>query len=444
MAILIRREQGFYRRLMKLSMPIVLQNLITFSLGLIDTFMVSQLGNTEMAAVTAANVPVFLLISIVFGVQSGLGILVSQYWGKQDMKSISRSIGVAAFVGAAVATVLAAVLFFWPVQIMDLLSNNHQLSILGAPYLKIIGISYIFNMLSSVYASAQRSAENPSFGMKLFGASTLINTGLNYLLIFGKLGFPMLGIQGAAIATLCARICEFIICSVYALRDKRIRVQWAAFVRPGWDMLRRFLKYASPVVLNEAGWGLGTSMLTVILGYTENSVEMLAANAVMGNLGRLFLVFCFGLGAATAVLVGKAIGEGQSEEDIMSLSKALLRFTVVSGTVLFKLFGESAAIATALAVTSFASIPLHAYTISSITGVLRSGGDVLWSAALDLGPQWIVCLPLTALCALVLKTGIWPIALAMQTESLAKLPLCLYRVRSRKWIHDVTANKEML
>ena len=460
MSILIRREQGFYRRLMKLSMPIVLQNLITFSLGLIDTFMVSQLGNTEMAAVTAANVPVFLLISIVFGVQSGLGILVSQYWGKQDMKSISRSIGVAAAAGVVVAALLAAVLFLWPVQIMDLLSNNHELSILGAPYLKLIGISYIFNMLSSVYASAQRSAENSSFGMHLFGASTLINTGLTYLPIFGTLGFPMLGIQGAAIATLCSRICEFLICVVYALRDKRIRMRWAAFFRPGWDMLRRFLKYASPVVLNEAGWGLGNSLLTVILGYTENSVEMLAANAVMGNLNRLFLVFCFGLGAATAVLVGKAIGEGQNEEEVMSLSNALLRFTIVSGAVLavialallpslftpvvfplFKLFGESAAIATALAVTGFASIPLHAYSITSITGVLRSGGDVIWSAALDLAPQWISCLPLTALCALVLKTGIWPIALAMQTESMAKIPLCIYRVRSRKWIHDVTVSR---
>lgn len=460
MSILIRREQGFYRRLMRLSMPIVLQNLITFSLGLIDTFMVSQLGNTEMAAVTAANVPVFLLISIVFGVQSGLGILVSQYWGKQDMKSISRSIGVAAAAGVVVAALLAAVLFLWPVQIMDLLSNNHELSVLGAPYLKLIGISYIFNMLSSVYASAQRSAENPSFGMKLFGASTLINTGLNYLLIFGKLGFPMLGIQGAAIATLCSRICEFLICVVYALRDRRIRIQWRAFFRPGWDMLKRFLKYASPVVLNEAGWGLGNSLLTVILGYTENSVEMLAANAVMGNLNRLFLVFCFGLGAATAVLVGKAIGEGQNEEEVMSLSNALLRFTIVSGAVLavialallpslftpvvfplFKLYGESAAIATALAVTGFASIPLHAYSITSITGVLRSGGDVIWSAALDLAPQWIICLPLTALCALVLKTGIWPIALAMQTESMVKIPLCIYRVRSRKWIHDVTVSR---
>ena len=461
MSILIRREQGFYRRLMKLSMPIVLQNLITFSLGLIDTFMVSQLGNTEMAAVTAANVPVFLLISIVFGVQSGLGILVSQYWGKQDMKSISRSIGVAAAAGVVVAALLAAVLFLWPVQIMDLLSNNHELSILGAPYLKLIGISYIFNMLSSVYASAQRSAENPSFGMKLFGASTLINTGLNYLLIFGKLGFPMLGIQGAAIATLCSRICEFLICVVYALRDKRIRMRWAAFFRPGWDMLRRFLKYASPVVLNEAGWGLGNSLLTVILGYTENSVEMLAANAAMGNLNRLFLVFCFGLGAATAVLVGKAIGEGQNEEEVMSLSNALLRFTIVSGAVLavialallpslftpvvfplFKLFGESAAIATALAVTGFASIPLHAYSITSITGVLRSGGDVIWSAALDLAPQWIICLPLTALCALVLKTGAWPIAIAIQIESVVKSPLCALRINGGKWIHDVTRGRD--
>ncbi len=460
MSILIRREPGFYKRLMYLSMPIVLQNLITFSLGLIDTFMVSQLGNTEMAAVTAANVPVFLLISIVFGVQSGLGILVSQYWGKQDMRSISRAIGVAAASGVVVAALLAAVLFFWPVQIMDLLSNNHQLSVLGAPYLKLIGISYIFNMVSSVYASAQRSAENPSFGMKLFGASTLINTGLNYLLIFGKLGFPMLGIQGAAIATLCARICEFIICLLYALRDRRIRIQWAAFFRPGWDMLRRFLKYASPVVLNEAAWGLGNSLLTVILGYTENSVEMLAANAVMGNLSRLFLVFCFGLGAAVGVLVGKAIGEGRSQDEIMDLSRALLRFTIVSGIILtvfalslvptlfvpvvfplFKLYGESAVIATALAVTAFATIPLHAHSISSITGVLRAGGDVFWSAALDLGPQWCIGLPLTALCALVLKTGIWPIAIAMQLEYFVKVPLCEYRVRSRKWIHDVTMSR---
>ena len=182
----LKRGPDFYRYLWRLSLPMILQNLITFSLGLIDTFMVSQLGNTAMAAVTTANVPVFLLLSLVFGIQSGLGILVSQYWGKKDLKSISRAIGVAAVIGTGLVLVLAVVFFLFPVQVMDLLSNEHELSVLGAPYLKIIGFSYVFNMLSSIYVSAQRSVENPNFGMKVFGVSTLVNTLLNYLLIYGK------------------------------------------------------------------------------------------------------------------------------------------------------------------------------------------------------------------------------------------------------------------
>ena len=453
----LRRESGFYKRLWMLSLPLILQNLITFSLGLIDTFMVSQLGNTEMAAVTTANVPVFLLISLVFGVQSGLGILVSQYWGKGDMKNISRALGVSAMMGTAIVTVLALLFALFPVQIMDLLSNEHELSLLGAPYLRIIGFSYVFNMLSSVYASAQRSIENVTFGMKLFGFSTVLNTLLNYLLIFGHCGFPALGVEGAALATLLARLSELVICVFCALRSKTIPLDLGCFLRPGWEMARRFVKYASPVILNEAAWGLGNSMLTVILGYTQNSVEFLAANAVMGNLNRLFLVVCFGLGSATAVMVGKAIGEGQDHPRIQSLSQALLGFAVLVGggialialllvpTVfrpfifpMFQLYGESAKIATALAVCGFAYIPLHAYAISSITGVLRSGGDVAWATVLDLAPQWLVGLPVTALAALVLHTGCWPIAVAMHVDSMLKLPMCMWRLRNDHWIHDVT------
>jgi Na+-driven multidrug efflux pump len=246
-----------------------------------------------------------------------------------------------------------------------------------------------------------------------------------------------------------------------ALRSRTIPFDFSGFLRPGRDMLHRFVKYSSPVILNEIAWGLGTSLLTVILGYTANSVEMLAANAVMGNLHRLFLVVCFGLGAATAVIVGKTIGEGRSHDEVQSLTVALLRFTVVVGAViaavsialvpvlfvpvafpLFKLFGESARIATAMAVCAFASIPLHAYAISSVTGALRAGGDVVWSTALDLAPQWLACLPLTALAALVFEWGCWPIAIAMQVEAILKVPLCMWRVRSGKWIHDVTRSIE--
>ena len=160
-----RRDRAFYAHLMALTLPMAVQNLITFSLGLIDTFMVSQLGNDAMAAVTAANVPVFLLLSTVFGFQSGVGILASQYWGKGDTENISRALGVSCFLGAGLSILLAFAFFLFPVPIMDLLSNSHELSVLGAPYLRLIGFSYVCNVLSSLYVSIQRSAGNPRFGM---------------------------------------------------------------------------------------------------------------------------------------------------------------------------------------------------------------------------------------------------------------------------------------
>ena len=455
----LRRPREFYRYLIALTAPIALQHLITFSLGLIDTFMVSQLGNEEMAAVTTANVPVFLLLSLGFGVQGGLGILVSQYWGKRDLKNISRAIGVALFIGTGIVLVLAIVFALWPVQIMDLLSNEHELSVLGAPYLQLIGFSHVFGMISSVYISAQRSVENPNFGMKLLAFSTVLNTILNYFLIYGKWFFPMMGIQGAALATLLARVAEVVICVLYALRDKHMPIDIRAMLSPGVEMVRRFVKYASPVVLNEAAWGLGNSLLTVILGYTSISVEFLAAYSVTGNLGRLFLVVCFGLGASTAVVIGKAIGEGQSHEEVMDLSRCLLLFSIlVSAGIalialllipilfapvvfpLFKLYDHSAAIAVALAVTAFAGTPFHYCAITAITGILRAGGDTGWAAALDLLPQWLVGIPLTALFALLIHGGThyWLIAIAIQFDSIVKLPLCLWRTRKDVWIHDVT------
>ena len=280
---------------------------------------------------------------------------------------------------------------------------------------------------------------------------------MNYLLIFGKCGFPMLGVEGAAIATLLSRVAEFAVCLVCALRSKTIPLDLKALVRPGGDMLRRFVKYASPVMGNELMWGLGNSLLTVILGHTTVSVAYLAADAVAGNLNRLFLVVCFGLGASTAVMIGKAIGEGADREELMALSRTLSWVTILVGAVLavvalalvpllfqpvifplFKLEGLSAHLATTLIVTGFACIPLHAYSISAVTGILRAGGDVFWSTALDLGPQWLVALPLTALLGLALDADPWFISLAIQMESFVKCPICLWRIRSKKWIHDVT------
>ena len=219
----LRREPGFYRRLFLLALPLILQNLITTSLGFVDTFMVGLLGSDQLSAVTAANAPIFLIQVIIFGLMSGLTILVSQYWGKQDIASINRCMGFAMYAGLAISILMAAVLFFFPSQVLSLVTDNRTLIEMGEPYLKIVGISYIFNSVSSVYVSMQRSAENPSLGMKVFAASMLLNTFLNYCLIFGNFGAPNMGITGAAIATLTSRIVEFLLVLLYALFSRALQ-----------------------------------------------------------------------------------------------------------------------------------------------------------------------------------------------------------------------------
>ncbi len=182
----LHREPGFYKRLFLLALPLILQNLITTSLGFVDTFMVGMLGQNELSAVTAANTPIYLLQIIILGLLSGLSVLASQYWGKGDTDSINRCMGVSLYAGLIIAVSVAAVLFFFPLHVMALVTNNDLLIELGAPYLRIVGLSYIFNTISSVYIGMQRSTENPAMGMIVFGISMLTNTGLNYILIFAS------------------------------------------------------------------------------------------------------------------------------------------------------------------------------------------------------------------------------------------------------------------
>ena len=246
----LHREPGFYKRLFRLALPLILQNLITTSLGFVDTFMVGMLGQNELSAVTAANTPIYLLQIIILGLLSGLSVLASQYWGKGDTENINRCMGVSLYAGLIIAVTAAVVLFCFPLQVMALVTNNDLLIELGAPYLRIVGLSYIFNTISSVYIGMQRSTENPAMGMIVFGISMLTNTCLNYVLIFGKFGAPAMGITGAAIATLASRVLEFVIVVLYAPHYRRVPLMLRLLLRPGRAMVRSFLKYATTVLVN--------------------------------------------------------------------------------------------------------------------------------------------------------------------------------------------------
>lgn len=452
----LRRGEGFYRRVFLLALPVVLQNLITTSLGFMDTFMVGLLGAAEMSAVTVANTPVFIMQLILFGLQSGSSVLISQYWGKGDRESINRVLGIGLCAALIVSSAFALLLLLRPDFVLGLITDNAVLIALATPYIRIVGLSYVFNALASIYIGMQRSIENPRFGMTVFAISTAANTLGNYLLIFGKLGLPALGVTGAAVATLCARVLEFLIAAAYAARCRTMPLQRKPLLRPGFAMLRSFVKYSTPVVCNETLWSLGFSMFTVILGHMAISTEILSAYTVAGNIDRLVTAAIFGVSAAATVIVGKEIGMGNRAE-IQDIGRALCFSAFAVGCCvglleqalfwllvrpfilpLFHLTANASSICTMLVCCYSAAAPINALLITMITGVLRGGGDVHAALLIDLLPLWGVSVPLLALCALVWHAPLIVVCFLVAMESLPKLPFGIPRLRSGKWIHDVT------
>ena len=452
----LNRGHVFYSTILSLATPIVLQNMVTTALGLCDTFMVGLLGEAAMAAVTLANVPIFIIQLLIFGIQSGSAVLISQYWGKSDLSSINRVIGVGCYVAGGISTLFALVLFFFPNDVMGLVTNNAALIPTASGYARIVGFSYIFNSITGVYVGAHRSMENPRLGLYVFTASMLGNTFLNWVLIFGNLGAPRLGAEGAAWATLISRILEFVIMVTYATRNKRFRLQPHTLFCPGGEMTQRFIRYATPVMLNETLWGLGTSLYTTIMGHMEGSTEIVAAFTVANAIERLFTVFVFGVAGTAAILVGKEIGCGR-KDSVYEVGAALNTLAFLVGAAigavmlvlthvlfqpyiypLFHLSDTAQAVATMMLTVISVVLPARSFECTNIVGVLRGGGDVRMATLIDLSPLWLVAIPLAALFGLVVHAGILWVYIAMSMENIIKTVWGLLRFRSRAWIHDVT------
>ncbi|MEG1461336.1 MAG: MATE family efflux transporter [Oscillospiraceae bacterium] len=453
----MRQDKGFYGNLFALALPIIMQNLIMMSLAMIDTFMVGLLGEVPLAAVTVANTPVFVIQLLIFGLQSGSSVLISQYWGKQDKDAISRVIGIGIYLAGTLSTLFALVMFLFPEDSMRLFCNNESLIPLAADYVRIVGFSYIFNSITGIYTGAHRSMENPKLGLWIFSVSMCLNTFLNWILIFGKLGAPALGVEGAAIATLISRVVEFIIMIVYAKFNKRFIMKLRLLVLPGKEMLKKFFRYSTPVVLNETLWGLGTALYPTIMGHMEGSTEILAAYTIAGSIEKICTVAVFAVAATAAIIVGREIGKGHREEAysvgaalgmvafLMGLGTGLIMICLVNVLVapyVYPLFGLSAAsgsIATMMQMVTFIFLAPRAYNSTNIVGVLRGGGDVRAATLIDVLPLWLVAIPMAAICGLALHAGIFWVCIAMAVENIVKFFFGLWRFRSKKWINDLTA-----
>lgn len=453
----ITEQSLFLKNLFSIALPIILQNFLSSLVNMLDTIMVGQLGHIEIAAVGLANQIFFVMTIVIFGIASGGAIFITQYWGKKDTDGMLRSTGVMLSASIVVSIFFFLMATFAPEFCLSIYSKDQEVIQKSSPYLKVVAPCYIFTAISLAFAQALRSTEKVRLPMVATSISVVVNTILNFILIFGiKLGDTQLikpyGIVGAAIATVISRIIECVILLSFAYAKKfEIAVNPKRWFKYQVGFLPRYLRICFPVLINETLWGFGNSLQNSI--YAHAGTDIFSAFSITCTISNLIWTFFIGCGNAAAILIGKKIGE-QKHEEAQILAKKLTSFMAISACILallliplalslpifFKVKADVMKMARIFLYMTAALYPLFAMNMCLVVGVCRSGGDSIYGTIMDVGFMWALALPLGFCAVKFWNLPFWGIFICIHTEDIFKTTMGLIRLKSGKWLHDVTTN----
>ena len=452
MSFLIK-DKNFYRVLFSITMPIAAQNFITFTVSLADSLMLGKVGEIALSGANLANQLFFILMIITFGVTSAAMVFASQYWGKDDIYSMKRIITIMLRLAAVISLVASAFAICIPETVMSWYSNDAEVIEAGASYLRIIGWAYPFYAITNAMSSVLRSAHIVKISIFIYLSSLIVNVSLNWVLIFGNLGAPELGIRGAAIATAIARIVEFIILLIYlAFFEKKIHYTFKDLFVPVKSYLGAFFKTGAPVVFNETVWSIGTSILSMIIGHI--STEFVSANSIANIIWQCVWVVVSGMGNATSVVIGNAVGRGESKEIILNKAKTIVLLSLIMGIIsaitlviirgpvinFYEVSDATKALAYDLIVSYAIIIVFQSMSVQYVVGIFRGGGDTKTAMYVDVVFLWLIAIPLGALSGLVLGWAPPFVYLMLRSDELFKNIVSLIRLNSGKWIRDITVH----
>lgn len=455
----IIKEKAFYKNVMAITIPIAMQNFISVALSMMDTVMLGRADEVGilLSASSLANQPFFLLNVITFGISGAATVLISQYWGKRDMVSIRRILSMVIKIAFLFSVAAGLVVLLFPEKVLGLYSNNEQIIESGVKYLKIIGFAYFVYGVTNTTICAIRSVEIVKISVVVNIVSFFTNVFLNWVLIFGNLGAPAMGIEGAAIATLIARIAEFIIISVYILAiDKRICFRLKNLLDFNKLLFKDLVKHGAPIALVEVLWSFGITVQAAVLGHIDYaSGDPVAANAIMSVVQQLSTIVIFGVSNAAAVLVGKAIGENNPEEAFLRAHTFKYIFVAVGILACFVILimkdiavsfytvpPETKDLAKQLMVVMAFQSVFIAISNGALVGTLRGAGDTKFCLWADMVTIWGVSVPLAFVSAFVLKLPVPFVLLCMKADELIKTVACWIRMSGKKWLNSVTRDFE--
>lgn len=445
------RDPEYFHRLVKIAVPIVLQNAVAAGLNMVGVIMIGQLGEASVAGAGLAGQIQFLLFFLLFGTSSGSAVFTAQFWGKGDLPSIRKTQGISLTIGLLGAVIFTAAGLLIPRQLLSIYTTDPQVIDIGSAYLRILAPNFLFLAVSFTYASVLRSTGEVKIPMFVSMITLSLNTLLSYGLIFGRFGLPQLGVNGAAYAVTISRAFD---CTLLLLIAYRRRTPAAATLREmfAYDIpfVKRVLSRALPVTINEFLWALGITTYNAV--YAHIGTEAIAAVNITGTIESLAFVVFIGVTDATAILVGNHIGAGE-EDRAFDYAWKSLRITIAIGVLVglivlagapliltfYKVSPLVAGYARRILIVFACTLWIRVSNMNIIVGVLRSGGDTRIGFLIDIVGLWVIGVPLAFAGAFLFHLPVYWVYLMILTEEAVKMGVGLLRFFSGRWITNLAA-----
>ncbi|MBR1524195.1 MAG: MATE family efflux transporter [Lachnospiraceae bacterium] len=438
-------KSSFLKEVFKIAIPVALQSMLQSSFSMIDQIMVGQLGEKSIAAVEIAGKPGFIYAFVLGAVGTIAGIMISQYIGKEDCRAEEKSV----CVNLAAAVLTGAVFLFISVlfsnNFVSLFSTDRDVISQGTAYLKYIGWAFIPMGVSNILGVAVRCRGRSSWPLYIGVISAVINTGFNYILIFGKLGVPALGVIGAAYASVLSQIVGAILSMVFFMKlYGRIGISFSL----GRDGYLQYFAMLFPVVINEFLWSVGQSINTFVYGHM--GTEELAGMSITGSVQGLTIGALSGLSQAAGILTGKSLGEMKYERAYdeskklcvygfigslcLSALMVLLRFPYVG---VFRVSGDVRTVGADIMIAFALLLPVKVQNMVLGGGIIRSGGRTKYIMIIDMIGTWLIGVPLVLLSGLVWKLPIVWVYFITSQEEMVRFLITIFMFRSRKWMNTI-------
>lgn len=452
---LIIKDKGFYKKAASIAIPIALQGLITNGVNMMDTIMVGAVGETQLSAVSLANQFITIFHIFCMGIGMGASVLVSRYFGMNDSSSLKKTITIMLRLCLALSFIFSVVTAVIPRLIMLIYTTDENIVAYGVRYLKYSVASYALLGLSLTTTIVLRNVGQVKLPLYTSIAAFFINVAANYAFIFGKFGFPEMGVAGAALGTLVSRIFEFsIICGYLLLKDKAIEYRIKELFKPVGVLWKEYIRISIPVLISDGILALGNNSVAMVIGRLgENFV---AANAVTAVTQQLSSVVTQGFSQAGAIVTGHTLGQGDKkkalEQGYAFLGLGFL-FGIITASIImlistpminaYNLSPETVRIAKQL-MLSISIIMIFQATNSIMTkGVLRGGGDTKVLMVADNIFMWVASVPLGIIAGLVLHLPAFWIYFALKIDQVLKAFWCIIRLKSGKWIKRIKTDDEL-